>query len=58
MLYLSGEKDSAAYQKAHDFMQSMADMLVSSNQGRFPDAKRYFIDAKQELAEWKGMVNF
>ena len=58
MLYLSGEKDSAAYKKARDFMQSMADMLVCSNQGRFPDAKGYWSQAKIELAEWKAMVNF
>merc|ERR1719189_3527365 len=58
MEYLSGARDSAAFEKARDFFQNVADVGVGARDKRWPLAAESYAKAQSDLAQWKGMVNF
>merc|ERR1712061_414138 len=58
MEYLSGDRDSAAFAKARQFFQDVADIGVGARDKRWPLAQESYNKAAATLSAWKGMVGY
>merc|ERR1719436_631896 len=58
MEFLSGGRDSAAFEKARAFFQDVADVGVGARDKRLPLAAESYQKAADDLSQWKQMVNF
>merc|ERR1719433_1073464 len=58
MEFLSGGRNSVAFQKARDFFQDCADIGVGARDKRWPLAQESYEKAQRDLNEWKRIVSF
>merc|ERR1719189_17241 len=58
MEFLSGSRDSAAFEKARAFFQDVADVGVGARDKRWPLAAESYDKAQNVLSQWNLMVKF